>query len=166
VTAVNGIRVQFSSSGRVKQVRWGDADALAVSLPARVLRLQRREAYRIVAPVVNGLSVQLQSIQHGVYCDQLSLIHNLSVFGFCAGFSQRPDLEVGQKVVRITFALPEWRVIEGEGVVRHVTEFADVSGKQSYRVGVAFKDLPRSMEVAIQRYIIELEHARRNMSLG
>jgi c-di-GMP-binding flagellar brake protein YcgR len=47
-----------------------------------------------------------------------------------------------------------------------VTESTDVSGKQTYRVGVAFKDLPRSMEIAIQRYIIELEHARRSMSMG
>ena len=165
VTAVNGIRVQFSSSGHVKQVRWGDADALAIKLPTRVLRLQRREAYRIATPVVNFVAAQLQIIQHGVACSERAPIHNVSVFGFCALFSRRPDLEPGQPIVRILFTLPERHVIEGEGVVRHVTEFPDASGKPTYRVGVAFKDLPRSMEIAIQRYIIELEHARRSMSL-
>ncbi len=161
VTSVNGIRVQFSTSGGVKEVWWGDANAFAVKLPTRVVRLQRREAYRIVMPVVKSVSVRLQISQDGVRRDELSPIHDLSVSGLGMTFPHRPKREHGQAIERITFTLPEHHEIDCGGTICHVTELSEGSGSHSYREGVVFRNLPRSMEIAIQRYIIALEHIRR-----
>ncbi len=161
VTSVNGIRVQFSTSGGVKEVWWGDANAFAVKLPTRVVRLQRREAYRIVMPVVKSVSVRLQISQDGVRRDELSNIHDLSVSGLGMTFPHRTRREQGQAIERVTFTLPERHEIDCGGMICHVTELSEGSGSHSYREGVVFRNLPRSMEIAIQRYIISLEHIRR-----
>jgi c-di-GMP-binding flagellar brake protein YcgR len=164
VSSVNGIRVQFSTSGGIRRIRWGDADAFAVSLPKRVLRLQRREAYRITTPMIKAITVRLHGGQLDVDQNELKPIHDISVSGFAAIFSLQPNLEPGQSFERVTLTLPK-RFIDSAIVVRHVTASEGVSGHRNYRVGMAFTNLPRSMEIEIQRYIIALEHARHNLAL-
>ena len=161
VTSINGSRVQFSTSGGVKEVWWGDANALAVKLPTRVVRLQRRDAYRIVMPVVKSVSARLQISQDGVRRDEQSNIHDLSVSGLGMTFPHRSRRQHGQAIERITFALPEGREIDCGGTICHVTELSEGTGSNSYREGIVFTKLTRSMEIAIQRYIISLEHIRR-----
>lgn len=166
VTSINGIRVQFSTAGGVKQIWWDDAKAFSVRLPTRILRLQRREAYRMVMPLVKFVPVRLQIDQDGFRLDKQCPIHDLSVSGLGTTFPQRPNLEPGQAVGRVIFAFPEGREIDCGGVVCHVTEIADGSGNHSYRVGLAVKNLDRPMEIAIQRYIISVEHIRRELAAG
>ena len=165
VSSVNGIRIQFSTSGGIRRIRWGDADAFAVSLPKRVLRLQRRESYRITTPMIKSITVRLRCVQLDVDLDELRPIHDLSVSGFAATFSQQPSLEPGQSFERVTLTLPKQRFIDSAIVVRHVTASEDASDHPHYRAGMAFTNLPRSMEIEIQRYIIALEHARHDLSL-
>lgn len=164
VTAVNGIQVQFSTSGGVKQVWWGDADAFAVKLPTRVIRLQRRDAYRITIPVVKTIPVRLQYHQLGVTSNETCPIHDLSISGLGVTFAQQPNHEIGETIERVTFVLPEQGEIECGGVIRHVTNIHDGSHTHSYRMGIAFKKLPRQMEIAIQRYIIAIELIRRKVA--
>jgi c-di-GMP-binding flagellar brake protein YcgR len=165
ITAVNGIRVQFSTSGGVRQVWWGDADAFAVRLPTRVVRLQRREAYRIAMPIVKFVPARLQFNQDGVRHDGRCPLHDLSVSGLGMTFPYRANREPGQLIERISFTLAEHREIECGAAIRHVTELSDGSNNQVFRVGVTFKDLPRAAEIAIQRYIIALEHIRRDLAM-
>jgi c-di-GMP-binding flagellar brake protein YcgR len=160
VTSINGIRVQFSTSD-VKEVWWGDANAFAVRLPTRVVRLQRRDAYRIAMPVVKSVSVRLQITQDGVRRDEQSNIHDLSVSGLGMTFPHRTRREHGQAIERITFTLPGGHEIDCGGTICHVTELSEGTGSHSFREGVVFGNLTRSMEIAIQRYIISLEHIRR-----
>lgn len=140
-------------------------DTFAVSLPKRVLRLQRREAYRITTPTIKSIPVRLRYRQLAVDRDELMPIHDLSVSGFAATFPLQPALEPGQAFEHVTLTLPKERLIDSAIVVRHVTASEGVSGHHSYRVGMAFTDLPRSMEIEIQRYIIDLEHARHDLAL-
>lgn len=164
VTAVNGIQVQFSTSGGVKQVWWGDADAFSVKLPTRVVRLQRRDAYRITIPVVKTIPVRLQYNQLGGTSNETCPIHDLSISGLGVTFPQQPSHETGETIERVTFVLPEQGEIECGGIIRHVTNIPDGSHNRSYRMGIAFKKLPRQMEIAIQRYIIAIELIRRKVA--
>lgn len=159
VSAINGIRVQFSTQN-VRQIWWADADAFEVDLPQRVLRLQRREAYRMAMPRIKTVSVRLKYRAHEVGQEEDSPIHDLGVTGMGLSFSKPPHLETGLEIDCIDFKLPEFSEIVCPGVVRHVTQLPEGLSKHSYRVGIAFKDLPRRLEMAIQRYIIVLEHSR------
>jgi c-di-GMP-binding flagellar brake protein YcgR len=164
VTSINGIRVQFSVSGGVKEVWWGDANAFSVRLPTRLVRLQRRDAYRIVMPVVKFVAVRLQFSQDGIHRDERCPIHDLSVSGLGMTFPHRPKREPGQRIERIVFELPEHHEIACEGAVCHLTELSDGSGSHSYRMGIELRNPPRSIEITIQRYIISLEHIRRELA--
>jgi len=160
LTSVNGIQVQFSTPGGVKQVWWGDADAFAVKLPTRVIRLQRRDAYRITTPVAKNISVLLQYNELGSISHEICPIHDLSISGLGVTFPHQPNRETGESIERVTFVLPEQGEIECGGVIRHATNIPDGLHKHSYRMGVIFKNLPRQMEIAIQRYIIAIELIR------
>lgn len=166
VTAVNGIRVQFTTTGGVRQVWWGDANAFAVKLPTRVIRLQRREAYRMVMPMVRSIPVSLCFGPRESGQDASRPIHDLSVSGLGISVAQRPPRAPGDAIQRISFSLPEHREIECAGAIRHVTDIAEGPNSHSCRIGIAFGNLPRPMEIAIQRYIIALERSRHEMAAG
>lgn len=166
VTAVNGIRVQFTTKGGVRQVWWGDANALAVSLPTRVIRLQRREAYRMVMPMIKSIPVSLCFGPGGSGQDASRPIHDLSVSGLGISLTQRPQRAPGEAIPRITFSLPEHHQIACTGAIRRVTDIAEGPNSHSCRIGVSFADVPRPMEIAIQRYIIALERSRHEMAAG
>lgn len=166
VTSINGIRVQFTTPGTVRKIWWDDAEAFAVGMPRRVLRLQRREAYRIAMPVVKFVPVRLEFNQDGIHQDKQFPIHDLSVSGLGIALPQSVNREPGQVIERLSFTLPERREIECEGVVCHVTELSDGSHSGACRMGITFRNQSRSMEIVIQRFIISLEHARRELAVA
>lgn len=160
VSSPDGIRVQFSG-GQAHRFSWGGSDAFWVPLPERVIRLQRRESYRILLPVAKALMVRLVA-DDGHNFGEWPL-HDLSVGGLCAAISGHPDLEPGQTIGSVRFALPNHRVVECSGIVRHATPVTDRHRVTRTRVGFAFSGLPRAMEVAIQRYVVKIEHERRQL---
>lgn len=160
VASPDGIRVQFSG-GRARRFSWGGSDAFWVPLPERVVRLQRRESYRILLPVAKALMVSLFA-DDGHNLGEWPM-HDLSVGGLGATMSGHPDLEPGQTIGSVRFVLPNHRAIECSGLVRHITPVTDRRRGTRYCVGFAFSGLPRAMEVAIQRYVIKIEHERRKL---
>lgn len=159
IATPDGIRVQFSGL-EPKRFAWGDSDAFWVPLPERLVRLQRRECYRNVLPVINGLKVKLTN------SDDVSLgdwsLHDLSVGGFGATVIGAPRLKIDDTVAHVMIALSDKTKLQCSGVVRHIS-LIDRNGAGRYRIGVEFVDLPHVMEVAIQRYIIKIEYQRRKL---
>lgn len=156
----NGIRVQFAGS-QPRQFAWGSSDAFRVPLPERVVRVQRRESYRILLPVAKPFMVGIDA-QDGMPAAAWPA-HDLSVGG--AGFTVtgEPRFEAGQNIARIMLALPKQHAIECAAQVRHVTPVGDRQHAQRYRVGIAFSALSAATGVAIQRYITQIEHQRRGL---
>lgn len=155
----DGIRVQFSGIDP-SRFSWGDEDAFWIPLPDRVVRMQRRDDYRNVLPLVNALKVKLAA-DDGVNIGEWAL-HNLSVSGFGAIVDGEPHVRLGDTIGHVMIALSDKKRLDCTGVVRHIT-LLDRQGRGRYRVGVEFIDLPHVMEVAIQRYIIKIEYERRKL---
>lgn len=164
VTSVNGIRIQFSTAGGVKKVWWGDAEAFAVKLPNRLIRLQRRETFRVITPVVKFIAVRLQYIQAGVSRIETFPLHDLSVSGLGITLTHPSGQETGQVIEQAAFTLPGSHAIECGGAIRHVTRVVEGPNSHSYRMGICFNKLPRPIEIAIQRYIIGLELSRHKLA--
>lgn len=158
VAYLDGIRVQFS--GRLPaRFAWGDSDAFWVALPERLVRVQRREYYRILLPVARPLLARLTGGDGIVLAEWPS--HDLSVGGLGLVVTGEPMLEAGQDIARVQLQISAQIFIDCAAQVRHVTLLGEHRGGDRYRVGLSFTDLPAPTAVAIQRHITRIEHERR-----
>lgn len=161
VSHLNGIRVQFSGAG-AQRFSWGGADAFWVPLPERVVRLQRRESYRILLPVAKPLMIQLYGHDDKLAAEWAG--HDLSVGGLGMNTIGAPKYVAGDVIPRLVLALPKVKPIDCAATVRHVTQLSERGDGARFRVGVSFDTLPPGSGVAIQRYIIKIEHERRKIA--
>jgi c-di-GMP-binding flagellar brake protein YcgR len=159
VARLNGIRVQFSTKN-AQAFSWGGSDAFWAPLPARVVRLQRRESYRILLPVAKPLMVKFYA-SDGLMMGEWPA-HDISVSGLGISMSRLPQIEVYQTIPRLRLMLGKQQAIECAAVVRHITPLGERQIRPNHRVGVSFSNLPPATGVMIQRYITKIEHERRN----
>lgn len=158
----DGIHVQFST-GRVKEIIYDGGKAFSVALPKHVVRLQRREFFRIETPRVRPLQF------YGRLPDNSLLnqaVHDISVAGIGVSATQLPDgLSIGQGLGNCRFSLPEdENDLFFSATIRHLTEQESRSGSRHWRIGLHFDDLPMSAQSRIQRYIDKVERERHELS--
>jgi hypothetical protein len=158
VSSINGIRVQYAG-GQVGKFSWGGSDAFWVPLPERMVRVQRRESYRILLPVAKPLMLKLFANDKQVIGEWPA--HDLSVGGLGFTTIGMPPVEVEQEIPRLRLPLPGQILVECVAQVRHVTPMSERLDGGRYRVGVCFTDLAPATAVAIQRFITIVEHQRR-----
>ncbi|MBS1160117.1 MAG: YcgR [Proteobacteria bacterium] len=157
-----GMRVQFST-GRAREVNFQGAKAFAVPLPQVLLRLQRREYFRIETPQVRPLEF-LAGLPGGA---SLNLpVHDISVSGIGLAAAALPDgAGPGLSLEGCRFALPEeGRALFFAATLRHCTEREARNGCRQWRLGLQFSNLPATDANRIQRYIARVEHERRELS--
>jgi flagellar brake protein len=163
VARPDGIRVQFSS-GHVELVEYGDDQAFAITLPDLLLRLQRREFFRIDTPLARPLRFGCWGAAP-VVCEVP--IHDLSVAGLALTVVELPDdWQAGLALERCAFALPGHSDVIADAHIRHITELDARNGQRQWRVGLQFENLGPSMEVHLQRYIVKVEHDRHTIADG
>jgi c-di-GMP-binding flagellar brake protein YcgR len=156
-----GIRVQFSS-GPVRPCTWGGGDAFWVPLPEHIVRLQRRESYRNQLPIIKPPMANLISSEKLILGTWPA--HDLSIGGIGVTILQEPRVELDQYISCLRITLPSKHDVDTGCVVRHITYIPRRQSDSSrYRIGLAFRDLPLPMEIAIQRYLIKLEYERRKL---
>ena len=158
----DGIRVQFTT-GAVSELVFAGSKAFAVALPKFVVRLQRREFFRIATPRAKPLQF-FGRLSEGVSL-QLSL-HDISVAGAGLTAASLPDgLTSGQVLENCHFSLPgDDRDLFFDATLNHVSEHEVRPGIRQWRFGIAFKKLPINDENRIQRYIGRLERERHDMA--
>ncbi|HEX6733659.1 MAG TPA: flagellar regulator YcgR PilZN domain-containing protein, partial [Azonexus sp.] len=100
----DGIRVYFDG-GRVSEVKHGGRAAFAVTLPKSIVRLQRRDSFRIATPRVNPLRF-FARLPDG---KELELpAFDISITGIGLLATQEPEqLTAGLVLERCRFRLPE-----------------------------------------------------------
>ncbi len=161
VAKPDGIKVQFVT-GRAAETVFGDGKAFVTNLPERVVRLQRRESFRIRTPLGRPLICRLWP-ENGAPIDLP--VRDLSVGGAGLSYSgARAPFEAGQIFPRCRIDLPEVGEISCTAEVRHVTAGSPLSGAPSAIIGLRFRELTQPMQARIQRYTVSLERARREMS--
>lgn len=160
VARPEGVRVQFAGR-QASRFSWGGSDAFRIPLPEKAVRMQRRESYRIPMPIANPLTLSFFAESNP---ERMILpIHDLSVGGMGLTVKGMNWAEAGQTLTQAHFRLPHREAVECAGIVRHLTQLSEGRHGPSLRLGFSFSDLPRAIEVAIQRYIIEIEHERREL---
>ncbi|QAU33222.1 flagellar brake protein [Janthinobacterium sp. 17J80-10] len=155
----DGIRVQFAA-GPAQPVSWGGSAAFSVPLPSRLARLQRQESFRVVLPHAQAPQVSLHA-SDGTLLGAWPL-HDLSAGGISVALNSQVELGLAPQVARVHLVLDGHGIIDSAVNLRHATALTQGRGGMAFRIGLGFSGMPDAMRVAIQRYIIDVEHARRN----
>lgn len=157
-----GVPVQFVC-GPAVEIAYEGRQAFAVSLPERLLRLQRREYFRIKTPRVKPL-IFFGRLPHGVLLKLPS--HDISVSGIGLDADILPDgLAVEQVLDKCHFALPgDTQELFLTATVRRIMEHETRSGSRYWQIGLQFNQLSTGDENRIQRYIDRIERERRELS--
>lgn len=157
-----GIHVQFTT-GAAREISYEGGKAFAVALPKLLVRLQRRDYFRIETPQVKPLQFFGRLPGGGL----LNLpAHDISVAGIGIKSGASPDgLGPGLVLEKCHFSLPaDEHDLLFSATVRHVTELEGRTGLRQWRIGMQFNDLKVTAESRIQRYITHVERERHELS--
>lgn len=158
VTQLAHIRIQFSLSGASLTTLGGRA-ALKAAVPADILRLQRREFYRLPVPLSHPVSCSLPRAEAESRVD----VRVIDIGAGGIAIQLPPDLialELSQELPDCLLRLPEVEPITLSLEVRNIVRQTGRSGIETLRVGCRFATLPRGAETLIQRYIFRADRER------
>jgi c-di-GMP-binding flagellar brake protein YcgR len=158
-TTLDKIRIVFVVD-HIASTTYDNRPALRCAIPTSLIRLQRRESYRMETPVVNPIRVTIPVVQDSGVGTEVFALSDISVGGV-ALLDNKLLLNGGhgQKLTGCVLGLPDGAV-STTLVVRNTTELTLLNGKHSRRVGCEFLDLSRGSLAIVQRYITKLERER------
>lgn len=171
VTQLNKIRIQFRLASPT-EVPVNGQPALVAPVPAEILRLQRRDAFRLQVP----LSLELKCILPTQEDESSSNKPNwekkgieVSVIDISAGglsleipFSKTAPV-VGDQIIGCCLKLPQNLIainLEVRNQGRHIL----ANGKEMLRLGCSYISLPIQDANRIQRYIYQIERELRTFA--
>jgi len=163
-TSLDKVQIRFTTAA-ARRVEHEGREAFSVRLPETMLRLQRRECYRVIAPVTRPIQCFVPLEQpHGVRYVE-TRVHDISQGGV-ALIVRRDDLpaEAGKRYPNCRLVLPD----SGAAVVTLETVFAcDVELLNEQTLGrVGCKYVRPSMPALslIQRHMMKLEREQTRRS--
>lgn len=159
-TTLDKIRILFDSA-QVEKCTFEGNPALKIALPASLIRLQRREYYRMVTPVGNPVRVQiplpaeLGGGSHSfpladISCGGIAILDNKLMLGDT----------IGKNYVDCRIELPEIGTLSTRLQIRNSVDLTLLNNKSNRRLGCQFIDLPGPALNQVQRYITKLERER------
>jgi c-di-GMP-binding flagellar brake protein YcgR len=161
VARPGGIHVQFTS-GPAKLITFEGGPAFSVALPDFIMRLQRRDFFRIETPRANPLQFHARLPSEALLTLQA---HDISVAGIGLISGSDHGLSPGVALGNCRFAVPEDdHDIFLKAVVRHVTAQELRAGVTQWRIGLHFESMLLTEENRLQRYIAHVEHERHELS--
>ncbi|WP_265948195.1 flagellar brake protein [Dechloromonas sp. A34] len=168
VTNLDRVKIQLRLSPLVTAIHQGQS-VLSAPIPPSILRLQRREFFRLEPPLASPILCKLAigEANGGLETFELTL-SDISGGGVCL---IGPTESAGQ-FARDTLFQQCRLDIPGEGViqvnlrVRKTVEISDRNGQHSLRIGCEFVSLPGTRLAFIERYITRIERERKARDSG
>jgi c-di-GMP-binding flagellar brake protein YcgR len=151
------IKVQFSAAQAQPAVHNGHA-AFRMRMPGAVVRLQRREAYRMSLPTTKPIKAYLQP-----FADRPGqLIEARLIDISCGGVAMiltavEIPIQIGQVYPACSINLPGAGTVSAPLEITYLSDVSLKNGTSQRRAGCRFLRLPSSMQSMIQRYINQAE---------
>lgn len=156
------VRVQFAAS----EARLGEFEAgpaFLIPFPKTMLRVQRREFYRLVTPLVARPQCHFTA-EDGSTVAVTILDISLGGIGIIEPDADRDVLwEPGHIIKNCQVEIPEGRVVS-DVEVRNRFSVTLPNGRMQLRIGCRFLHLEPRMNAELQRYIQRIELERRRLS--
>lgn len=167
VTQLDKVKVQFMLDGLTTVVEAG-RPAFRAALPTSLMRLQRREFYRLPLPLTRPLAGAIEFTDASGQRQRLE-VHASDISGGGIGLVGLPEdapLEAGLALRLLRLELPEVGLVSGDLRVCSLATLTNRLGHKSLRAGCEFVKLPGTMQTLIQRYIIKVERERKARESG
>lgn len=157
VSSLQRVKLQFDADAP-SEIEWQGQPALEVPLPQSVLRIQRRDYYRLTVPLGQPLSCFFPA-GHGEEFE-VSLV-DISVGGIgILGYVPGLRLTAGTVYHGVRIELPEAGTVVGDIEIRSSYTVTLKNGIKTVRTGGQFINLPGPMQSLVQRYITRVERER------
>lgn len=157
----DGIRIRWASNS-ISMITLADGPAIKVAIPQSLLRLQRRDFFRLVTPAAKPASclIPITDDVNPVRSKTLALALadiGLGGIGLVAYDPLEPALEVGASFTGCQLALPDVGTVTVTLQVRSVIPVRVKDGSTKYRVGLLYVKPTSGNESLIHRYTFNLE---------
>lgn len=162
ITQVDGVSISFST-GPVTLCEYEKLPALRIALPRSLVRLQRREHFRVPLPIANPVKCIVPPPSD--HDDEPVTTHLVDIS--CGGValidpSGRMGTETGRMLANCRLLLPDTDVVFATLEVRNSAQIRLANGAFQTRLGCKFIDLPNEMQAVLQRFVTHVERARRD----
>ncbi len=159
-TSLDKIRILFSADQAVATTHQG-GPALLIELPPTLIRLQRREYYRMPTPVTNPVRAVFPIALEDGGGSVIVPLADISVGGI-AVLDNRLVLgnTIGQTYLNCRLELPDIGSVATGLRIRNSMEMTLLNNKTNRRLGCEFLDISRGNLALVQRYITKLERER------
>lgn len=161
-TTVDKVKVQFRLDALTPIVHQG-RPAFQSVMPTQVLRLQRREYFRLTTPVATPIRLcATVEAENGPEAIDLPLFDiSIGGVGLIAPPQQARLLQKGSTLADCRLLLPGEGLLVTHLCIRGLQDFTTRSGARHVRVGCEFVNLPAARLSAVQRYITRVERERK-----
>ena len=167
VTQLDKVRIQFLLKG-ARLVDEGGSPGFRCALPDSLLRLQRREFYRLQTPLSHAVTCTL-ALPQADGSRRNTELRILDISGGGVAIAVPPvgvPFEQGTEFANCLLNLPDGPPIPARLIVRNLFRITNRSGAELLRAGCEFADMPRGAEDTIQRYILKVERERNASDRG
>lgn len=161
LSAQGKIKIQFVLDG-VNLVRFGEGNVLQGDIPATLIRLQRRDYYRLTVPKGNPLMCTIPALQaDGSTLNYETNIVNISGRGLTLVLPPEGlDFTLNQELPNCSIDLPSGDSIVATLQVCSIYYVNMRGGRTSKRSGCQFLKLPGPKQHLLLRYILKVESER------
>ena len=160
VAAHERIKIQFVAE-TLRQSRFDGRDVFSMEIPATLLRLQRREYFRIATPLTKPLLCIIPPQAKPVGVPSQVTIVDISCGGIAViDSTESAGIETGASFRGCRILLPALGEVAANIVVRSTFEVTYRNGVKHRRAGCEFTDMRERERALIQRYISRLERER------
>lgn len=165
-TTLDKIRILFDAT-ELSETTFEGRPALSTPVPPSLVRLQRREYYRMPTPVSNPVRVTIPlppELGGGtsvfpladISCGGIAILDNKLELGNT----------IGKNYLSCRLELPEIGPVLMTLQIRNSLDMTLLNNKPNRRLGCAFVDLSRGALAQVQRYITRLERERNARTAG
>ncbi|MEV4781680.1 flagellar brake protein [Burkholderia sp. LMU1-1-1.1] len=158
-TTLDKVRILFAAE-RIEATVFEGNPAFKIAVPPTLIRLQRREYYRIATPVTNPVRVVIALPEElggsttfplaDISCGGIAILDNKMILGDAIG-KEYPNCRID---------LPEIGQVTTALQVRNSLDLTLLNNKTNRRLGCEFVNIQRSTLAYVQRYITKLERER------
>lgn len=164
-TVLENIRILFKSSAAVR-CTYQNLPAFIIPLPKNVIRLQRREFYRVPTPLSNPIRCTVPFKSEDQIISVETTLHNISGGGVSIVDEKKLiDPTLGRIYDNCRIDLPGGAVTVALQM-RNLIEVTLTNGKSIHRLGCAFIDPSNGTLGAVQKYITKLERDQNAKATG
>ncbi|MES2935516.1 MAG: flagellar brake protein [Pseudomonadota bacterium] len=165
-TSLDNIRILFSVE-KIESCLYTERPALRIAIPSTLIRLQRREFYRMNTPLTNPICCTISPPEAPDLSNLIFALADIS----CGGIAIMDDKKLlgndpGHVYENCRIDLPGIGILVTPLQIRNSQDLTLLNGKTNRRLGCQYIGLSQTMLASVQRYIMKLERERNAKAVG